>query len=417
MSSTSKLNNKTNHPATVPPPAQPQKWPAGMLKMDMLISELSVQGRLALPMVVMNLAWFGKAAITTAFLGRLGELSLAGGAIGFMFANVTGFSVLNGLCGAMEAICGQAQALAFHIPINIVLSKTMGLIGVSMAVWITDLIIVVLLAIYVVILENTKGNRWKDGGWWDQSFMDWIRLVKLGGSCSLNTCLEWWCYEILVLLTGHLKNAKEAVGVLAIVLNLDYLFFSVMLSLGTCVSTRVSNELGANQAGNAYRSAFVSLALGFILGWIGSLLMVAVRGSWAALFSHDNGIIKGVKKTMLLMALTEVFNFPLAVCGGIVRGTARPWLGMYSNLGGFYFLALPLGVILAFKFHHGLVGFFIGLNAGIVICLMMDLVFIVRLNWVKEASKAQTLVSDHQVQNVPKYDAEELSTVQANHEV
>ncbi|KAM1787829.1 hypothetical protein ACFX11_038192 [Malus domestica] len=42
------------------------------------------------------------------FLGRLGELQLAGGTLGFTFANVTGFSVLNGLCAAMEPICGQA---------------------------------------------------------------------------------------------------------------------------------------------------------------------------------------------------------------------------------------------------------------------------------------------------------------------
>ncbi|KAG5144592.1 hypothetical protein JHK84_030135 [Glycine max] len=316
--------------------------------------ELRVQRGIALPMVAMNLAWFAKTAITTAFLGRLGELSLAGGALGFTFANVTGFSVLNGLCGAMEPICGQAHgaknfrllhktllmtisllllvslpitflwlnvdkililfgqqqdistvartyvsclipdlfvaslfcplkaylssqtitlptmfssavALAFHIPINIVLSRTMGLRGISMAVWITDLIVVVLLAIYVLILERKKESMWKEGGWWDQSIEDWIRLLKLCGSCCLNTCLEWWCYEILVLLTGHLTNAKQAVGVLAIVLNFDYLLFSVMLSLATCVCTRVSNELGANQAGLAYRSACVSLALGLSL--------------------------------------------------------------------------------------------------------------------------------------------------------
>ncbi|CAL0331680.1 unnamed protein product [Lupinus luteus] len=435
MSSISELNDKTNEPAMLPPPAQPQKWPAGMLKMDMLISELKIQGRLTLLMAVMNLAWFTKTTITTAFLGRLGELSLAGGALGVTFANVTGFSILNGICGAVETICGQAQAylssqsinlptmlistsaLAIHVPINIVLSKTMGLKGVATAVWITDLVVAVVLAIYVVILENTKGSGWKDGGWWDQSFKDWIRLVKLGASCCLNTCLQWWCYEILVLLTGHFKDAKEAVGVLAIVLNLDYLFFSVMLSLGTCVSTRVSNQLGANQFGSAYRSAMVSLALGFIVGWIGCLLMVVVRGSWAALYTHDKGIIKGVKKIMLFMALAEVFNSPLAVCGGILRGTARPWLGMYANVAGFYFVALPIGVILAFKFHHGLVGLFIGLNVGIVVCLMLDMVFVMRIHWVKEAAKAQTRASEQQVQNVPKHDAEELSTTQANNQV
>ena len=111
---------------------------------------------------------------------------------------------------------------------------------------------------------------------------------------------------------------------------------------------------------------------------------------------------------MLLMGLVEVFNFPLAVCGGIVRGTARPWLGMYANLGGFYFLALPLGVVSAFKLRLGLVGLFIGLLTGIVTCLTLLLVFIARLNWVEEAAQAQTLTGQEQVKELSKYDAEEL---------
>lgn len=114
MSSTCKLgenlcsNHKTSQPPSPPPPLQTRKCDANPGK-SLLSEELRVQGRLAFPMVLMNLAWFAKTAITTAFLGRLGELSLAGGALGFTFANVTGFSVLNGLCGAMEPICGQAH--------------------------------------------------------------------------------------------------------------------------------------------------------------------------------------------------------------------------------------------------------------------------------------------------------------------
>ncbi|KAG4933123.1 hypothetical protein JHK87_047125 [Glycine soja] len=290
------------------PSSHTQKCPSNANNfVKMVVEELRVQRGIALPLVPMNLAWFAKLAITTAFLGHLGELNLAGGALGFSFANVTGFSVLNGLSGAMEPICGQAHgaknarllhktllmttlllllvtlplpflwlnlgkililfgqqqeistvaktyvsnlipdlfikallcplkaylsshcvtlptmfssavALAFHIPVNIVLSKTMGLRGVAIAVWITDLMVMVMLAIYVVVLERrSEGLLWKEGGWWDQNMMDWIRLIKLSGSCCLNTCLEWWCYEILLFLTGHLANAKQAVGVLAIV--------------------------------------------------------------------------------------------------------------------------------------------------------------------------------------------------------
>ncbi|XP_052117108.1 protein DETOXIFICATION 56 isoform X1 [Arachis duranensis] len=485
------ITDKVNQPHVLSHPSSP---PPQHPVVKMVLAELRAQRGIALPLVAMNLSWFAKTTITTAFLSRLGELNLAAGALGLSFTNVTGLSVLNGLCGAMEPLCGQAHgaknikllhkthpmttllllmvtipisflwlnidkilillgqqqeiaivaksyvsyllpnlvvtsllcplraylssqcitlptlfcsaiSLAFHVPVNILLSKVMGLRGVAMAVWITDLVVVILLATYVWILECSKrnGSRWKEGGWWDQNIIDWIVLLKLCGSCCLNTCLEWWCYEILVLLAGHLSSAKQSLGVLAIVLNFDYLLYSVMLSLGTSVSTRVSNELGANQPGQAYRSACVSMAIAIITGSIGSLVMVAARGTWGAVFSHDASIIKGVKKMMLLMAFVEVFNFPLNICGGIVRGTARPWLGMYANLCGFYFIALPLDLVFAFKLHLGLAGLFVGLLIGVVSCFTFLLTFIARINWMDEAAKAQILVCA-QVQEVPRHD-------------
>lgn len=74
----------------------------------MWLQEIGRQSRLALPLIVMNVMSFARIVITSAFLGRLGELELAGGTLGFTFANVTGLSVLNGLCSAMGPICGQA---------------------------------------------------------------------------------------------------------------------------------------------------------------------------------------------------------------------------------------------------------------------------------------------------------------------
>jgi MATE family multidrug resistance protein len=90
--------DKTSQPPPISSPTT-QIWPANL--MQMILLEIKTQRGMALPLLAMNLTWFAKSAITTAFLGRLGELQLAGGALGFTFANFTGFSVLNGLCGAM----------------------------------------------------------------------------------------------------------------------------------------------------------------------------------------------------------------------------------------------------------------------------------------------------------------------------
>lgn len=452
---------------------------------DNILSELKKQQGISIPLIAMNLTWFAKLAITTAFLGRLGELQLAGGTLGFTFANVTGFSVLNGLCSAMEPICGQAfgaknfklmhktllmttlllllttlpiafmwinvdkilthfgqqrdisevarrylfyllpdliissflcplksylnsqsvtlpvlfssvLALVLHIPINLLLSKAKGLVGISMAVCLSDFIVMISLALYVIMLETRKVCTWNEGGWWDQNLRDWIILIKLIGPCCLTTCLEWWCYEILVLLTGRLHNAKQAVGVLAIVFNFDYLLYSVMLSLATCASTRVSNELGANQPNAARYSARVSIGVSVACGVVGGLVMVAMRGVWGRLFSHDKGIILCVEKMLILMGLVEVVNFPVAVCGGIVRGTAKPWLAMYANVGGFYLVALPLGVVLGFERGLEVGGLLLGFLVGMIVCLVLLIVFVARICWVDEAGNAQALAcGDH----------------------
>ncbi|KAL2902216.1 Protein DETOXIFICATION 56 [Bienertia sinuspersici] len=471
-----------DHPS--PPPPTPSLCPQNIVK-D-VTSELRKQRMMAMPLIAMNLTWFMKQVITTAFLGRLGELQLAGGALGFMFGNVTGFSLLMGLCGAMEPICGQAYgaknfkllhktlfmttlllllatipisflwlnvekilplfgqhkdmvviaqrfllyllpnlmitaflcplkaylsaqgitipimlssfvAVAFHIPINILLSKAKGVEGVAISVWITDLIVTLTLALYVLCKEIKEKEKWETGGWFNHGMKDWQALLSLCGPCCLTTCLEWWCYEILVLLTGRLPNAKEAISVLTIVFNFDYLLFSVMLSISLSASTRVSNELGANHPKNAYKSAYVSLITAAFSGCVGAVVMLTSRGWWGPLFSHNKGVIKGVNKMLVLMAVIEVANFPLTVSSGILRGTARPWLGTYASVGGFYLLALPLGSLLGFKAKLGLGGLFLGFLAGALTCLLLLLVFIARIDWVKAASKAQvrTSIEEH----------------------
>ncbi|KAG6418823.1 hypothetical protein SASPL_121029 [Salvia splendens] len=386
-----------------------------------LEKELRTQWRITIPLVAMNFTWFAKTAITTAFLGRLGELPLAGATLGFTFANVTGFSLLNGLCGAMEPICGQAfgannfrllhktllmsttlllsvsvpiaflwlhvdliliyfgqhrdlaavsrryliflipdlvvisflcplkaylstqnvtvpimlssaTAAAIHIPATLVLGRARGLEGIAMAVWISDVVVAILLAIYLILWERRKGGNWKEGGWLEQSGAEWLRLLKLSGPCCLTTCLEWWCYEIVVLLTGRLPSAQRSVGVLAIVLNFDYLLFSVMLSLATCASVRVSNELGAGRPRAARLAARVCLCVGAGAGVVGA---------------GSDG--------------------------------------------------LPLGVVLAFKVGMGLGGLLGGLFGGVVVCLVLLFVFIARIDWDDESRKAlimQDLVDD-----------------------
>nr|CAD1844273.1 unnamed protein product [Ananas comosus var. bracteatus] len=234
-------NQEENNTATPPTWASQTK--------QAIISELRKQRSVAAPLIPMNSTWFARTAITTAFLGRLGELPLAAGTLGFTFANVTGFSVLSGLCWAMEPICGQAHGG----PQQNSPQQDPG---------------------YISFVTNA-GIEKGDGGeaevlkepWWRiRKASEWARLLKLAWTMLRTCCLEWWCYEILTLTAGWLPSARQSVSVLAIVLNFDYLLYGVMVSLATCVFHPRVQRTGRRDVTGRPRGRLRVSRLGYLIG-------------------------------------------------------------------------------------------------------------------------------------------------------
>lgn len=72
------------------------------------MEELLSLMKIALPVALTTLLIFSKGTISMLFLGHMEKIELAGGSLAMGFANVTGFSVMKGLCMGMEPICSQA---------------------------------------------------------------------------------------------------------------------------------------------------------------------------------------------------------------------------------------------------------------------------------------------------------------------
>ncbi|CAN1160681.1 Protein DETOXIFICATION 54 [Linum perenne] len=76
--------------------------------MSQILEELKELWTMALPVTASHLMAFLRAAISVIFLGRLGSLELAGGALSIGFTNITGYSVMVGLASGLEPVCSQA---------------------------------------------------------------------------------------------------------------------------------------------------------------------------------------------------------------------------------------------------------------------------------------------------------------------
>ncbi|KAI3464422.1 hypothetical protein Pfo_021085 [Paulownia fortunei] len=73
-----------------------------------VVEELKELCSMALPITAMNFLVYVRAVVSVLFLGRLGSLELAGGALSIGFTNITGYSVLVGLASGLEPVCSQA---------------------------------------------------------------------------------------------------------------------------------------------------------------------------------------------------------------------------------------------------------------------------------------------------------------------
>ncbi|XP_072957567.1 protein DETOXIFICATION 49-like [Typha angustifolia] len=435
---------------------------------------------LAFPMILTGLILYLRSMISMLFLGKLGKLSLAGGALAIGFANITGYSVLSGLAMGMEPICGQAfgarrhallglalqrtvllllcvsipiailwtymrpilllcgqddsisaaaqsyilfslpdlllqsfihplriylraqsitlpltycaiLAILLHLPINYLFASilNLGIKGVALAsVWANLNFLLFLLAyVYFSGIHEVTGGfaASKD------CIRGWGSLLGLAIPSCISVCLEWWWYEIMILLCGLLANPQATVASMGILIQTTSLIYIFPSSLSFGVSTRVGNELGANRPDRASRAAKVGLGCSLVLGLVAFGFSVSVRNVWARMFTSDVAIIGLTASVLPILGMCELGNCPQTTGCGVLRGSARPKVGANINLGAFYAVGTPVAVGLAFWGGLDFKGLWLGLLAAQGTCVLLMLGVIMRTDWESQAERAQLL--------------------------
>ncbi|CAM0944735.1 unnamed protein product [Alopecurus aequalis] len=284
-----------------------------------------------------------------------------------------------------------ALAIALHLPINYVLVSVLGhgVRGVAWASVLANLNFLLLLLGYILF----KGVHKRTGCFAlsAQSFRGWGELVRLALPSCVSVCLEWWWYEIMILLCGLLADPQATVASMGILIQTTSLIYIFPSSLGFGVSTRVSNELGADRPERAGRAAMVGLALGFAFGGAASAFAFLVRGSWAAMFTADPAIAALTASVLPILGACELGNCPQTAGCGVLRGSARPKDAASINLRSFYLVGTPVALVLAFWYHYDFKGLWLGLLAAQVTCMVRMLLVIGRTDWATEAKRAQQL--------------------------
>lgn len=254
--------------------------------------------------------------------------------------------------------------LIFHIGLTYVLVHftSLGFVGAPLATSISFSVSLFMLAIYVLYAKELK-ETWQ--GFSLKSFNHVLTNLKLALPSAAMVCLEYWAFEVMVLLAGLMPNSEITTPLMAMCTNTETAAYMVLYGLSAAVSTRVSNELGAGNPDKAKHAMAVTLKLSILIGLVVVLALGFGHDIWAGFFSDSSVIIKKFASvTPLLMIATSVDTIQ-GVLSGVARGCGWQHVAVYNNLAMFYLLALPIAVVLAFKIKLYVKGLYIGLICGL----------------------------------------------------
>ncbi|VAH56427.1 unnamed protein product [Triticum turgidum subsp. durum] len=264
----------------------------------------------------------------------------------------------------------------------------MGSKGAALSTAVSYWVYVILLAMYVRVSSSCK-QTWT--GFSMQAFHGVHDFLRLAVPSALMLCLEWWSFEILVLLSGLLPNPKLETSVLSITLNTANCLFMIPYGLGAAISTRVSNELGAGRPRAARLAVHVVMFLAISEGTVMAAVVLRVRYIWGHAYSSEEEVVSYVARMLLVILVVNFFDGIQCVLSG-ARGCGWQKICAFINLGAFYIVGVPAAYIIAFVLHVGGMGLWMGIICGVLVQVLLLTIITLCTDWQKEATKAKKRV-------------------------
>ncbi|KAK9290560.1 hypothetical protein L1049_008730 [Liquidambar formosana] len=239
---------------------------------------------------------------------------------------------------------------------------------------------------FVYIFGGWCPNTWK--GFTTDAFYDLWPVIKLSISSGVMLCLELWYNAVLVLLAGYMKDAETAISAFSICLNVIAWIFMISLGFLGTACVRVSNELGRGNAKAAKFSIKVILCTSLCIGVFFWILCLVLGRKIAYLFTSSEDIAKSVSSLSVLLAFSVLLNSVQPVLSGVAVGAGRQSMVAYVNLGSYYVIGVPIGVLLAYVADLEVQGIWIGMMCGVILQTLVLGYITWRTDWDDQVNKA-----------------------------
>ncbi|WP_353324662.1 MATE family efflux transporter [Chitiniphilus shinanonensis] len=307
------------------------------------------------------IAW-GVAWLAQPLLGHLGlEPLVEAKARGFVRAvtwALPGFALFRVLYGYSASLNATKpmmvialSGLALNVPLNWVLiyghfgMPALGAVGcgwaTAMCTWFTLALMVVWIKISPVYRDTDPLKHWRGIDWG----LQW-QLLKLGLPVGAMFFVEVSAFSGVALLMARLGTVSVAAHQVA--LNMASLTFMIPSALGTAMTVRVGQALGAGDPAYARFVGWTGIRIGLAVASCTALLMIVGNHVVASWYTRDAAVLALAGSLLIFAGVFQLADATQVVAAGVLRGYKVTRQPMVVHVTAFWAIGLPLGYLLAF---------------------------------------------------------------------
>ncbi|KAJ7958956.1 Protein DETOXIFICATION [Quillaja saponaria] len=281
--------------------------------------------------------------------------------------------------------------LAIHVILSwvFVYKLRVGIIGTALTLdfswWVS------VLGLFVYTIYGGCSQSWT--GFSAEAFSGLWEFFKLSVASGVMLSLENIYYRVLIIVSGYMHHTEVAVDALSICVTIYG--WESMIPLGFLAATgvRVANELGAGNAKGAKFATIVSVLNSLVVGFVFWSIIMVFNEKLAMIFTSSTSVIRMVNELAPLLSFTILLNCIQPVLSGVAVGSGWQALVALVNIGSYYLIGVPFGVLLGRLLPSGIIGVWSGMLSGTVVQTLILIIITMRCNWEKEAQKAHVVVT------------------------
>uniref|UniRef100_A0A803KUQ7 Uncharacterized protein n=1 Tax=Chenopodium quinoa TaxID=63459 RepID=A0A803KUQ7_CHEQI len=221
----------------------------------------------------------------------------------------------------MPMFVSSCCTVFLHIPLCWALVYKSGLnnLGGAIAMGISNWLNATLLALYMMFSPSCAATRSPISV---EMFHGIGEFFRFAIPSAAMVCLEWWSFELLILLSGLLPNPELETSVLSVCVTTVSALFAIPYRIAAAASTRIANELGAGNPQTARIAACGVVAMGVANGLIVSSVLFTTRRFFGYCFSNEKQVVDYVTNIAPLVCVNIISDSMQAVLSGVVEGVA-----------------------------------------------------------------------------------------------